>query len=204
MNAPEGHLAGGVIARPHPPLPVYLGLFFLLACVNALLAKFAVFTFTVGPGISSFYIVVALMIIFTLWFGMWGAVAAYAGCFVGAGLLSGIPADVSLFWSLADFWQVLIPLVAFRTLHADPALLTRRDLVILIVFGVFLNNLCGAIWGSLTLALGGVIPWSSAVSAFYVWWLSNSIVCLVLLPLILYIFTPLVRAHELVVRDYWN
>ncbi len=76
--------------------------------------------------------------------------AAYAGCFIGAGLLSGISADVSLFWSLADFWQVLIPLVAFRYFGADPALTSRRDLVIALFFGVLLNNLCGAVWGLLS------------------------------------------------------
>jgi integral membrane sensor domain MASE1 len=204
MKPSDGHPAPGVTERPHPPFPIYLGLFFLLVCINALLAKFAVFTFAVGPGISSVYIVVALMVVFGLWFGLWGALAAYAGCFIGAGLLSGIPPEVNLFWSLADFWQVFIPLVAVRALGADPGLLSRRDLLIILIFGVVLNNLCGAFWGSLTLALGGMIPWSGAVPAFTVWWLGNSIVCLILVPAILYIFTPIVRSHELFVRDYWT
>ncbi len=183
---------------------MYLGLFFLVLCVNALLARFAVFSFAAAPGVSSFYIVVALMVVFTLWFGMWGAVAAYTGCFIGAGLLSGIPADVSIYWSLADFWQVLIPLLAFRYFHADPALVSRRDVVIVLIFGVLLNNLVGALWGTTTLAFGGIIPWTGVGSALYDWWLGNSIVCLVLLPLILYIFTPLVRQHELFIKAYWT
>lgn len=191
-------------AKIHPPVPLYLGLFFLLICINALLAKFAVFSFAEGPGISSFYIVVALMVVFTLWFGMWGAIAAYAGCFVGAGLLSGIPADVNVIWSLADFWQVLIPLFAFHALRADPALTSRRDLVIVLIFGVFLNNLCGALWGSLTLVFAGLIPWSGFGSALYAWWMGNMIVSLILLPPILYIFTPIVRTHDLFVKKYWN
>jgi len=193
-----------VTAKDHPPFFIYLGLFFLLICINTLLAKFAVFSFTVAPGISSFYIVVALMVVFSLWFGMWGAIAAYAGCFIGAGLLSGIPAGVNVIWSLADFWQVLIPLLAFRYLSVDPALTSRRDLVIVLLFGVFLNNLCGALWGTLTLALTGVIPWNGIGFALYSWWLGNIIVSLVLLPLILYIFTPIVRTLELFVKAYWN
>jgi integral membrane sensor domain MASE1 len=204
MATDDGPPSPGASGRRHPPFSLYLGLFFLLLCVNALLAKFAVFSFAVAPGISSFYIVVALMVVFALWFGMWGAIAAYAGCLIGAGALSGIPPDVNLFWSLADFWQVLIPLVAFRMLQADPAVKSRRDLVILLVFGAILNNLFGAVWGSATLALGGVIPWSGAVPAFYAWWLGNTIVCLVLLPIILWFFTPAVRTHELFVRDYWQ
>ncbi len=204
MASNDMYPPAGATDRQHPPYALYLGLFFLLLCTNALLAKFAVFSFTVAPGISSFYIVVALMIVFALWFGMWGAMAAYAGCFIGAGLLSGIPADVNLFWSLADFWQVLIPLVAFRYFLADPALVSRRDLAIALLSGVLLNNLCGALWGSVTLALGGVIAWNAVASAFYAWWLGNSIVCLVLVPAILYIFTPFVRSHELFVKGYWN
>jgi integral membrane sensor domain MASE1 len=204
MAAIDEHPPAGATGMQHPPIPIYLGLFFLLVCTNALLAKFAVFSFAVGPGISSFYIVVALMVVFALWFGMWGAIAAYAGCFIGAGLLSGIPVEVNLFWSLADFWQVLIPLVAFRYLLADAALRSRRDLAIVFVFGVLLNNLCGALWGSCTLALGGVIPWSGVVSTFTTWWLGNCIVCLILVPAILYFFTPIVRTHELFVKGYWN
>ena len=194
----------GAPVRNRPPFSVYLGLFFLLLCINALLAKFAVFSFAVAPGVSSFYIVVVLMIVFAIWFGMWGAVAAYVGCFVGAGLLSGIPMDVSLYWSLSDFWQALIPLLAFRYFHVDPALTGRRDLLIVLLFGVLLNNLCGAVWGSLTLALGGVIPWNTVGSAMYAWWLGNIIVCLVLLPPVLYLFTPFVRSHELFIRAYWT
>jgi integral membrane sensor domain MASE1 len=204
MKNSDGHPTRGATERPHPPVPIYLGLFFLLICINALVAKFAVFTFAMGPGISSVYIVVALMVVFGLWFGLWGAMAAYTGCFIGAGLLSGIPPEINLFWSLADFWQVLIPLAAIRALGADPGLVSRRDLLIVLLFGVVLNNLCGALWGSFTLALGGIIPWSGAVSAFTVWWLGNSIVCLVLVPAILYLFTPIVRSHELFVRNYWT
>ena len=116
------------VPRENPPIYHYIALFLVLACINALVSKFAVVTFEIAPGASAFYIVVALMIVFTLWFGMWGAAAAYAGCVIGAGILSGLPPDVSLYWSLADFWQVLIPLLAFRFLGADPALRSIRDI----------------------------------------------------------------------------
>jgi integral membrane sensor domain MASE1 len=204
MTTTDGIPRAGATNGQHPPFSIYLGLFFLLLCTNALLAKFAVFSFTVGPGISSFYIVVALMIVFTFWFGMWGAIAAYGGCVIGAGLLSGIPADLNLFWSLADFWQVLIPMFAFRYLLVDPAITTKRDLAILLLFGVLINNLIGALWGSITLALGGLLPWSGVASAFYSWWLGNIVVCVVLVPAILYVFTPIVRKHELFIKAYWN
>ena len=191
---------------PGEKLPVYqyIGLFLVLVAINIVLSKIAVVSLEIAPGVSAFYIVVASMVICTLWFGMWGAVAAYFGCLIGAGLLSGIPPDVSFYWSLADFWQVLIPLLAFRLLHADPSLRTMRDMGLLMVFGVFLNNLAGALWGSVCLALGRVIPWSEIITVMYGWWLGNCIFCLLLVPLLLFICTPFIRKHPLVVREYWQ
>ena len=185
--------------RHYAPLPLYIALFFLLICINALVAKFVVFTFEIAPGVSLFYIVVASMIVFTLWFGLWGAGAAYIGCFIGAGLLSGIPWDISLYWSLADLIQVLVPLIAFRYTRADIALSNIRDLGILILSGVLINNLAGAAWGTLTLAWGGIIPSGEIISTVTRWWLGNAIVCAILLPLVLRVMTPVIRNHELFV-----
>jgi integral membrane sensor domain MASE1 len=190
--------------REKPPVYQYIGLFLVMVCTNIVLSKIAVISFEIAPGASAFYIVVAFMVVFTLWFGMWGAVAAYAWCFIGAGLLNGISPDVCLYWSLADFWQVLIPLLAFRFLHADPSLRNLRDMGILLVFGVFLNNLAGAVWGSVSLAAAGEIPWNEISMVMYGWWIGNCIVCLLLVPLVLYIFTPVIREHALFVSEYWQ
>ncbi len=190
--------------RAGAPLPLYFALFFLLICINSLVAKFVVFTFQLAPGVSSFYIVVACMIIFTLWFGLWGAGAAYIGCFIGAGLLSDIPAGVAIYWSFADLWEVLIPFMVFRVMHADPGISTRRDLFILIISGCILNNIVGAVWGSATLALGGEIPWDALIPTMGGWMVVNWIVCLILVPSVLYLITPFVREHELFVTRYWS
>jgi integral membrane sensor domain MASE1 len=186
------------------PFFLRIALFFLLVGSNVLVAKYVVFSFSIAPGVSFFYTVVALMIVTTLWFGMYGAVAAYAGCYIGAGILSGLPPDVSLYWSLADFWQVLIPLIAFRVLKADPSLRSTRDLVILVVFGIILNNVAGALWGSVTLALPGTIPWGEVPSVFSGWLIGNLVVCIVLVPLALYFLTPMIREHQLFIRHYWS
>jgi hypothetical protein len=190
--------------RQAVPLFLYVALFFLLFCINALVARFVIFSFGIVPGVSALYAVVALMIVFTLWFGMYGAVAAYAGCLIGAGLLSGIPIDVSMYWSLADLWQVLIPLLAFRVFRADPSLRSMRDVRVLAVFGIVINNMAGALWGSVTLALGGIVSWEAVVSVFSGWLIGNFVVCIVLVPVFLYFGTPIIRDHELFVRNYWN
>jgi integral membrane sensor domain MASE1 len=190
--------------RSSKPVVFSILLFIVLVCIDALAAKFAVFSFGIAPGVSSIYVVVAVMIVFTLWFGMWGAFAAYAGCYIGAGMLGGIPAGINLVWSLADSWQVIIPLLAFRTLKVDASPTDVKDILALLIFGVLLNNLAGAFWGSTTLALGGVISWSGVIPVFYGWLSGNVISCLVLVPALLYFVTPVIRDHDLIIRKYWQ
>jgi len=121
----------------HKPTYTFLLLLIALIIINTLLARFAILVLPFGgaPGVSSLYIAIAFMILFTLWFGGYGAIAAYVGCFIGSGILSGIPAGVNWYWSLSGLWQVLIPLVAFRMLSVDLSLAKPRDMIIFIVFG---------------------------------------------------------------------
>lgn len=200
-----GHDAG-TSARETARVPLFLrvALLFLLVCLDALIAKFVVFSFAAGPGTSLLYVVVAVMIVTTLWFGLWGAIAAYAGCWIGAGVLSGLSPATSLVWSVADLLQVIIPLLAFRLLGADVALRTRRDLAILVIFGIVVNNLAGAIWGVLTLAPAGLVGVPNLVPLFSVWFIGNMIICAVLVPAVLRFGTPIVREHELFVTRYWS
>jgi len=143
------------------------------------------------------------MIVTTLWFGLWGAIAAYAGCWIGAGVLSGLSPTTSLVWSVADLLQVAIPLLAFRLLGADASLRTRRDMGILIVFGIILNNLAGAIWGTLSLAPAGLVDLPNLLPLFSVWFIGNMIICAVIVPAVLWFGTPFIREHELFVKRYW-
>jgi integral membrane sensor domain MASE1 len=186
------------------PATFYFLLFILLVGIDTLAAKFLVFSFGIAPGVSSIYVVVAVMIVFSLWFGIWGAFAAYAGCYIGAGIFGGIPPGINLVWSLADFWQVIIPLVAFRTLKIEAPPKGLKEVLALLIFGVLLNNLAGAFWGSMTLALAGIISWNDTIPVFFSWLSGNVISCLVLVPALLYFVTPLIRDHSLLIRKYWH
>ena len=185
-------------------LPFYLVLFAALIVVNTLAAKFAVISFGIAPGVSSLYVAVTLMIVFALWFGMWGAIAAYVACFIGAGMAGGIPPGINIFWSLADFWQVLIPLLAFRLMGADESLTRGKDLLLLLVFGIVLNNIAGATFGSVVLAAGGIITINETIPVLYSWFIGNAIACLILVPVLLHGITPVLGAHNLLVRRYWQ
>ncbi len=176
-----------------------------LIIINTILARAAVLISPAGAtGVAWGYFAIAFMIVFTLWFGAYGAIAAYVGGFLGAGVLSGISPEVSLYWSLSNLWQVLIPLVAFRVFEADVGIENRRDLFHLILFGVILNNVVGAAWGSITMAVGSVIEPSQIMSVFTPWLLGNMIITIIIVLPVLHYCTPRIRKSKVFVRNYWD
>ena len=182
---------------------LYLLIFSGITIFNTLLARFGVIARPIGLGSSGLYFSVAFMLVFALWFGGWGVLAAYIGGYVGAGMLGGMPFDSNLYWSLADVWQVLIPLAAFKAFDADVGLRTKRDLSVFLGFGWLLNNLAGAAWGASTLALGGLAAWNDVPGIFSGWLVGNLIVTMAITPILLRYGTGYLRARELLVHQYW-
>jgi hypothetical protein len=196
-------MESGLGEIPRGPGWRFPAIFIGLVVVDTLLAAFGVINIPIAPGVSGLYIAVAFMIAFALWFGGWGVLAAYLGCILGAGVAGGVPPLLNPLWSLADLWQVLIPLAAFRAFHADPGLWTRRDLGVFLAFGWLANNLAGAGWGAGTLALGGVIPMAVLPGAFWSWFLGNLVVTAIITPLLLVTLTPRLREAGLLVKGTW-
>jgi hypothetical protein len=179
-----------------------------LILINTLLAWFSIFIShifcpSLSTGVAVIAIAAAFMVIFTLWFGMYGAIAAYIGGFFGAGLFSGMPASVVVYLSFADLWMVLIPLAAFRIFDADVGLQSRRDVFHVVLFGVILNNIIAAVWGSLSLAMGDVIGWSHVSAAFLPWFVGNVITTIIIVPLVLHRYTDRVSRLKVFVKTYW-
>jgi len=188
----------------HEPTYSFLLLVIGLIIINTVLSRLAIILVPAGEnGVSWIYFPVAIMLLFTLWFGAYGAISAYVGTFFGAGLLSGIPFDVSLYWAFASLWQVLIPLIAFRVFNANVGIENSRDLFHLILFGVIINNVIGAAWGAYTLAAGQVIPSSQFMVTFTTWAVGNIVITLLIVPIVLRHFTPKVRKSKLFVNNYW-
>lgn len=192
----------------HEPTYSFVILTLVLIVINTLIARFCVIALPGGvAGVSVLYFAVAFTILFTLWFGAYGAIAAYAGTLIGSGLLSGnpaIPPVVAIYWSIAGLLQVLIPLVAFRTFKVDLTLENRRDWTLLLLFGVLINNIVGAAWGAWTLAFGNVIAASQIGSVFTLWLIGNIIVTIIIVPLALRYGTPGVQKSKLFVKYYWD
>jgi len=180
-----------------------LAIFFVLTVINALLVRYGELFKPGEFGLPGLYLAVGFMIAFGLWFGLWGALAAFFGYLLGALVPADVPAAVLLFIGLADFVQVLIPVVAFQLFAADPGLSTRRDLLIYLAFGWFLNNLIGALIGSGSLLLVGIIQPNLFLASYFGWLVGNLIVTFMVTTVLLKLGTPLVRRRGIMVERYW-
>jgi hypothetical protein len=172
--------------------PYIFPLVIILVVINTLLSHFAAITAPVAPGTSALYFAVALMIPLALWFKVWGLLAAYLGCFLGAGLTS-LPLTVNAYWSLADLWQVLIPFIALRCFRSSPGLKTGKDWLVFLTFGWIVNNLVGAAWGAGMLVMGGIIAPEDFSATFISWLGGNLIVTILIAPWLLKFVTPYVQ-----------
>lgn len=190
----------------HEPTYSFVILTFVLIIINTVLAYASVKLIPASvSGIAYIFPAVAFMILFTLWFGGYGAIAAYAGTLVGSGLLaSEVMAKnpgVAILWAVAGLLQVLIPLVAVRSFEVDLTLENRRDVSLIIIFAVVINNLVGAAWGAWTL---GLVEPGMMGNAFSTWLIGNVIITLAIVPLALRFITPKIQKSRLFVKFYWE
>ena len=194
--------------KSHEPTYIFVILTLILIVINTALAWLSsLFTSSTMSVVSWLYIAVAFMILFTLWFGAYGAIAAYVGTFIGALLSSGELAshpEVAFYWAIAGLLQVLIPLVALRSFDVDLSLANIRDVNLLVIFGVIINNVIGAAWGAWTLSLGNIITPDKIGSAFSTWLIGNIIVTIVIVPLALRCLTPRIQKSRIFVKNYWD
>ncbi len=91
--------------------------FVIATIVCTVLAIWAVIEAPVppAPGVSGLYVAAAVFVPLALWFGIWGVLAGYLSC-IFMGLYVGYTLEFALVWSLADLFEGLIPLLAFRLL----------------------------------------------------------------------------------------
>jgi hypothetical protein len=193
----------------HEPTYSFVVLTAVLIIINTVLAWLSVKIAPVyANGVSWLYFAVAFMIIFTLWFGAYGAIAAYVGTFLGSGLFSsGMLSghlEITSIWAMAGLFQVLIPLVALRSFDVDLSLENRRDWTLLLLFAVLINNVVGAAWGAWTLALGNIIQTSQMASVFFAWLMGNIIVTILIVPPVIRHLTPKVQKSKFFVKYYWE
>lgn len=114
--------------------------FIVATLISILLAVYAVVAAPVdsaagaATGVSGLYLAAAVYVPLALWFGIWGCLAGYFSCiFMGLYLSSiGVPGytlSFILVWSLADFFEGLVPLLIYRSLKTKPKLKLKRPTV---------------------------------------------------------------------------
>ncbi|MBE3145053.1 MAG: MASE1 domain-containing protein [Planctomycetes bacterium] len=184
-----------------PSIRTRIAICVCIALANILLARYAALSTSAIPGVVTFYFAVAFMIAFALWFGTWGAIAAYVGCLVGSGIPAGLPLPVNLYWSLADVWQVLIPLAAFRILKADTGLKTKRDFAVFFAFAWLLNNLAGAAWGTTMFVVNGKFS-AEFSNVFLNWFIGNLAVTFLITPVLLKLGTPILKRKRILTECF--
>lgn len=191
-----------------PPTYSFVILALILILLDTVLAYISVKVMPASAsGVSLLYLAAAFMIIFTLWFGLYGAIAAYLGTLLGSGLLASEiwnqNPGIAMVWAIAGLLQVMIPFAAVRIFGADLEMKETRDWTIILLFGVLINNAVGAAWGAFTLSL---VPGSAVnvASVFSTWLIGNIVVTILILPLMLRLFSARVKQSKLFVKQYWN
>ena len=107
--------------------------------------------FLLGPlsysGISLFSFVYPFMLVFTMWWGFWGALGSYVGTVIGSGLLAGLGLVPALLDGFADLIPALLVFIVYRGIMAkygyDPL---WRDLVFKVVDGVKAKRASAWMW----------------------------------------------------------
>jgi len=139
-----------VTVGKRPVTWMHLVTFAIVTGVCTVLAIFAVIAAPVppAPGVSGLYIAAAVYVPVALWFGMWGALAGYVSC-VLLGINTGMPILFVLWWSVADFFEGLVPLALFRLFNVDLDFKfqhrgTANTILLLLVVDLVVAALCTA------------------------------------------------------------
>jgi hypothetical protein len=195
-----------LLRQKQEPTYSFVILTLVLILINTALAWLSVTFFRTGTsGVALVYLAVVTMILSTLWFGAYGAIAAYIGTLLG-GVLSTPELvqrpEIAVIWAVAGLLQVLIPLVAVRIFEVDLTLQSRRDWTIVLLFAVLINNLAGAVWGAFTLSL--IITPMNFTGVLSQWLIGNIILTLITVPLGLRLFSEKISKSKLFVKQYWD
>jgi integral membrane sensor domain MASE1 len=102
-----------------------------------------------------------------------------------------------------NFLQGILAGFAFRYFKADPRLLSKKDWLIFVLFGVVGCNLIGAGWASIVLKNFGLISPASYLKVFAGWFLGNSIPSFILGVVLLKFISPIVIKTKAFCKGYW-
>lgn len=142
-----------------------------------------------------YFIAIAFMVVFGLWYGWRGVLAAYLGGFFGFLLTVHTSLEWTLIFSLCNGIQVAVPVIAFRLFKADAALKTVKDIGVFFLFGNVLNILAGGAYGTIILVMAGINHSDTLFSDFGMWVAGDMLLIFLISPVMLSLGTPYMRKN---------
>ena len=180
------------------PGTIHIVMAAVFAGIQALLGFIGNIGFTIQLGVTVLYPAVAVQVLGGIWFGLWGVVASMIGPTI-ANIAAGYPVALVLTYApAANALQTIIPMWAFRQFKGDPRLRDVKSWILLVVFGMLLNNMAGGVIGNLTfLNWGFYVSFEEMLYVGYFWWVANNalVVAIFGIPILLAMSAAVMRTR---------
>lgn len=153
--------------------------------------------------VSAFWPGQAIQAVGSIWYGMWGGLAAFLFPLLSNAMSGSAPLPVSMAYIPANFVQGMAAGWIFRQMKLHPALKYGRDWLWFTLVGILAANAFGALWGTSVLRAFGLITAAAQPVAWAGWFLGNSVASWVLGVLLLKFLSPLVIKTKAFCKGYW-
>lgn len=185
---------------------------FSLRCLvlTAFLTLLVTLTATLGTmssssdftAIVSFWPAAAFQVVFSIWFGIYGAIAGVIGPMLGNGLVGESP----LMFFSANAIQSSLAGLWFRYRKLDPRLRNRRDWLGAILVGCVLSHLLGAAIGVTEAYLRSPTNYELSYwgGKLLSWLVGNTLPCIILVPALLKSVSAIIVRGPLFCESFWG
>ncbi|ODR80595.1 hypothetical protein BG842_04015 [Haladaptatus sp. W1] len=153
--------------------------------------------------VSAFWPGQAVQAVGAVWFGGWGIIAGTIFPVISNTISGSAPLPVSLAYLPGNAVQAGLAAWAMKRFNAHPALKTRRDWAIFIVFGVIAANFVGSLWGSGILLAFGLITSQAWPVVWVGWWIGNTIPGIIFGGILLKFVSPVIIDSKAFVKNWW-
>ncbi len=153
--------------------------------------------------VSAFWPGQAIQAVGSVWYGMWGGIAAFVFPLISNAMSGSAPLPVSLAYIPGNFVQGIAAGWVFRQYKLDPRLNSAKDWIGFTVVGIIAANAFGALWGTTVLRMFSLITPDSQLVAWAGWFIGNSVASWVLGVLMLKFISPLVMRTKAFCKGYW-
>ena len=155
-----------------------------------------------STAIVSFWPAAALQVVYSIWFGIYGAIAGIIGPMLGNGLIGETP----LMFLVANGIQSSLAGLWFRYRKLDPRLRSRRDWMGAILVGCVLSNLLGAAVGVTEAYLRSPTNYELSYwgGKFLSWLMGNALPCIILVPALLKSGSAIIVRGPLFCESFWG